>query len=59
MIAALHAGDLIYGKVLPGGVAAFAAQNEFRGVVYRDGYDTIWRYGTVSEREAAHLEPCE
>lgn len=58
MITALHRGDILYGRIMPGGARAFAAQNGFRAVVYRDGYDTTWSYGAISSREAARLKEC-
>jgi hypothetical protein len=58
MIDALHRGSAIYGQILPGGIREFVAENGFRGVVYRDGYDTTWRYGQVREREVTSLKSC-
>ncbi len=58
MIQALHRGEALYGRVLPGGAGAFASQNGFRGVVYRDGYQTTWSYGDVTEREARSVKAC-
>ena len=58
MIEALHEGSLIYGRILPGGVRSVASANGFRGVVYRDGYDTTWTYGNVSSIEGSALRVC-
>lgn len=58
MIEALHRGDVLYGKILPGGVSGLAKRNGFRGVVYRDGYDTRWTYGEVDDREARSIQGC-
>lgn len=58
MIEAMHRGDVMYGRIMPGGAANFAAQNGFRAVVYRDGYDTTWLYGDIATRDAKRIEAC-
>jgi hypothetical protein len=54
MIDAFHYSSSVY----KGGVDHFYRERTFRGVVYRDASEQVWRYGLVSEDEARTASPC-
>lgn len=57
LIQSMHTGAGAY-EVVTGGIARFARDHTFRGVIYQDATERRWPFGDLTPAESEVIDPC-